>query len=100
MKTSEILERGAEYIETWGWQQGWLGGNNGGVRPDGPACAVGALVSVAKKPGIPWDARAALLEAIPPGESLGSWNDQKGRTQEEVVGLMREVAATLRAKGE
>ena len=100
-KVSEVLDRAADRIEAGGWCQA-------AFRDEGRFCALGAIINVAVAmrlgSGALTDiealvdpALAALAAAVGEDGVMG-WNDRPGRTQEEVVAMLRAVAATERAR--
>jgi hypothetical protein len=80
-----LLLAAANYIEEHGWCQGALENINGQV------CLVGALDKTKdyNDQGY-YPAILAIQDII--GPRFGEWNDQPGRTKEDVVNLLRQVA--------
>lgn len=93
MKTSEILERAADHIVAHGW---WNGGDSS---LPGAQCASNAICKYIG-PGSYTDAHRALVAAIGGYcvRDIFRWNDAPERTKEEVVAMLRAVAATERAR--
>lgn len=92
MKISEILFKAAERFETHGWVQGRLG------PVEGPNCATGVLSYVQPKP---WYSQNLIAESLLRGfidTELVTWNDEPGRTKEEVQDLF--IAAAVDAEEE
>jgi len=105
---AEVLEAAADLIESRGWCQGRYaaiavdGGSCGHLHPEATCwCAEGAIGRVA---GLTlwalWqlDGRCGALAAMRDylGRSVVTWNDEKGRTAEEVARELRACAAKLR----
>lgn len=115
MKTSEVLNLAADAIERRGWAQG--GDNPGAVmepwgdtEPDAPVCLEGGIMA-AMGVGIEsrkqeWfdscPAYRAMREYLRPQlrhyPRLYMWNDQDGRTKEEVIEALRAAALIEQAK--
>ena len=99
MRTPEaMLRAAADYIEEHGWIQGE------GIRGDGAACALGAIWAVGgsglERSQTPEEtaAKELLVKRIAAtgyrcfrGVTLciPSWNDEFGRTQAEVIAVLR-----------
>lgn len=84
-----MLLRAAEILEEYGWIQGCLGSREEGF------CMLGAIKEadtqlVSANPL--WS--RALRDVGVPCEA-GKWNDEDGRTKEEVVGRLRLAAALI-----
>lgn len=82
----EQAAKAAQYIRDHGWFQGNYYG------PDGCVCVLGAIRAATGQ-----DDSCALvkLAAIRAGVSrydLDTWNDEKGRTKEEVLNLLDGIA--------
>ena len=112
MKTSRILLDAADYIEQNGWLQGQYGrmavkpGSGSTYYPEGcAACAIGAIniVQGLTPPVFPDSTKqiAKMVVRILHREGqvgslhpyhLEEWNDEEGRTQAEVVALLRRAA--------
>ena len=110
MNTADILDKAADLIDRRGWNQGWY------INTDGEMCPRGAIyaacgmqpnpnpsVDVMDWPG--WSSSAAdnaitacdwLDEAV--DDYAESWNDDEGRTKEEVVSTLRAAAQAARAE--
>ncbi len=86
---ADVLNAAADLIEEYGWCQFNYFGANGGY------CAHGAIIQSwpTDDNTIPSRIYEALLPLLPSTQSLASWNDRPGRTQAEVVGLLREAAS-------
>src|SRR4051812_11113109 len=91
--TREILHRAADLLEEFGWCQKQLGS-----KELGQMCVFGALAEAADEFRVPTDIlRQAIGQVTPSDEDgrwghLTTWNDQPGRTRDEVVARLREVA--------
>ena len=106
MKSSNILEDAADYIEQHGWcQQDYFNAN-------GNVCTQGAIMAVRTR----YEAdniniystsndidtiTEAFLEALDQvslfvGDAVSLWNDDPDRTKEEVVKTLRKVAEVAR----
>lgn len=121
---SVVLDRAADVIERKGWTRGtgWADVR----KPDAPCCLEGALMWAQEDPEMKLEGGRVrerdgnhaykLLESSPPYLAvlqylrehgvlhLGSgelyvWNDRNGRTEEQVVQLLRDVATVERQKG-
>lgn len=89
----QILLKAADILETHGWCQKSFGDYHHGF------CAIGAIRAVTAQP---WDKvgitdpdgrRAAMkLYRNIRGQTIALWNDTYGRTKEEVIAKLREVA--------
>ena len=91
-------------------EKGWRQGANG--TEDGPNCGDGALVwesrrlwpkdgepLILSKRAVDTVLRARHQLGYHVGASFVTWNDDAGRTREQVTTAMTEVAAALRAAG-
>lgn len=99
---ADVLEAAAKYLEEHGWTQDVF------VTYDGCACAVGAIRLAAgggrheddethiQTNYLSSTATAAVSKRLAPVSSLLSWNDEPDRTADEVITLLREVAAAER----
>lgn len=110
MKTSEVLDKAADVIERNGWFQGGFI-DLSAEKPKGeePCCVLGAL-SIAEH-GDPMKSGSGRVEAVlidrldldvdeaDEDYPLGYWNDEPGRTAEEVVRELRAAAASEREAG-
>lgn len=94
MTVAEQLNAAADYIEEHGWCQNAYEDDNGGV------CASGALREVGRQafgPGgvgmfsVPYRLALTVVGRKLPA-MLCDWNDEPGRTKEEVVAMFREAA--------
>lgn len=110
MKVSETLNKAADLIQRDGWTQG----DEGWFRKQGqPLCLEGAIQAAL---GIrPYDtddddeleawfgpcpSKQAVRDYLEHERALYRWNDQQGRTQEEVVAVLRAAAAIEAVKEE
>lgn len=80
----------ADYIEKHGWCQG------GWRTDDGKACALGALIMIGVE-DYSSDFHALNMRAreITGRHSVPDWNDAKGRTAADVIGMWRDVAKSF-----
>ena len=96
MSPAEVLRKAAGHIERRGWCQRRLIDECGHIcLAQGLAMAFADCVE-----SQPWmKARLLLKEAlgVPSDMGLAYWNDQPGRTAEEVIAKLREVADKLEA---
>src|SRR5688500_12158467 len=94
LDAADLLDAASDYLRTHGWIQGWSGGHGN------PRRAVGALSSAydgaAALPGA-WDgAIASMQRAVAPhADRISSWNDQDGRTRDEVIDKLMDAAARI-----
>lgn len=109
VQAAEICERAATRLEQ-GWCQGVLAtnGKGRGVLPDNPTacrfCIIGAIFSAnydfsdeaAHLRALIFDA----LEQITGSPSIPGWNDTPGRTQAEVVDVMKRTAQYFREQSQ
>ncbi|WIC88934.1 hypothetical protein SEA_SHAGRAT_66 [Rhodococcus phage Shagrat] len=108
MDASELLRRGADYIDEHGWQRGTWG------YPGGPCCAIGSMnVCIGVETGITqavgFPDRGVVAEAVVRlhdhlglnaphqdafsyGNAVADWNDGSGMTAHEVTAAMRAAA--------
>jgi hypothetical protein len=98
-EVSKLLLKAADYIERNGWCQGVL-------RVGSRACIAGALEAVSpnlRLGAFDFDSKKYLFQFVvyrdawkrlelATGLTVGNWNDKPGRTAEEVIGKLREVA--------
>jgi hypothetical protein len=86
-QTAADLLAAKRYLEIHGWMQGNFGMDGG------PRCILGAMRSVA---GDRWDRFIEILGAATGRHCClpGYWNDQPGRTIEEVYALFDKAIAT------
>ena len=100
MTPAEVLRKAAEYLETYGWCQGYY------RRDGGERCLMGAVAEVLHASSNGNNAAAcrryeemksALRPSINQREPV-NWNDTPGRTAEEVIAKLREVADKLDAE--
>lgn len=114
MRTSEVLDLAADTIQERGWThvgEDWGGGWKVDVwgRDGGPVCIEGAIGAVIGcNPAFMCEsvnncpAGIAVKEylGIAPWATLYDFNDEPGRTAEEVIEVLRATAAVERAKEE
>lgn len=103
---AEVLEKAADLIEPEGaWTQGQLARGKSGRAVDefgshaARFCAYGAICRVTRYNAPHVDAIGTLQRAIGRDRSITRWNDQRDRTQAEVVSKLRDAAAIARATG-
>ncbi|MFF2852600.1 hypothetical protein ACFVT5_40865 [Streptomyces sp. NPDC058001] len=109
LKIAEILDRAADHIESVGWFQGELYDRY--TDPSRPlaacrVCALGAInVALHGSPQFPVGRTLGGVDAHEVAEyvergfentELASWNDESGRTQDDVTAAFRGTAAELR----
>lgn len=85
---SEVFGTAADRIETDGWSRTW------GTSTAAPSCAEGALVKAAIATGADRSTLAeafAVLRAVV-GDWIPRWNDNKQRTETDVVQTLRACA--------
>lgn len=101
---ADVLEAAADNLFVQGWQQGTYGSE------DGKRCAIGHILSGEKKVlnsrfcnidrlvHVDTIARSALRDQIDSSHSHGisTWNDEEGRTAEEVRDALLGAAKDLR----
>lgn len=92
MTPAEVLRKAAEYLETHGWMQGDYG------VPGGPSCLLGAMRKTTRATTPDYDIAYWAIRKSVGGRLPVEWNDQPGRTAEEVIAKLREVADQLDAK--
>ncbi len=90
MTTAEVLDRAADYIEQHGWCQGEFSKN-------GAVCVSGAIsrvlgVEFYRADNRVYDAKNAFARHLKSDDPPCVWNDEDGRTQEEVIATLREAA--------
>ena len=81
-EASKLLLRAADYVEQYGWHQGDSGSTSQGI------CVVHAMVMAGGCMDHPGYRR--LYQHI--GKAPSIWNDEPGRTKEEVIAKLRSVA--------
>ena len=86
MSPGEILNAAADAIEEHGWTQGRFGTQHVGF------CAMGAMRHVSGLSTVIEESAAYDLLRAHVG-STSYWNDEPGRTKEQVVTVLRKVAA-------
>ena len=93
MEVGEVLRKAADYIDEHGWAQGHWDCETGCV------CADGAIIQVAgeehsSQATTAFDVASDVAKMRSSGTcySIISWNDQPGRTKEEVTRLLRDAA--------
>lgn len=106
MKPSELARKAIDVLDERGWTQGSYNNEDG-------CCAVGALGLAAN--ALPDDIRHShymtvrnelyreVSTSVPDGADVGAdvidWNDEPGRTADEVKALFRRAADRLEAEG-
>lgn len=107
MKTSELLDRAADVLNHDGWTQFTRGAGLGTAH-----CVLGGIDWAhptssdcdKEKPDAWWRAVGAMATAVGPAHPKGDnwtvaeWNNAPERTKEEVIAMLRAVAATERAR--
>ncbi len=93
MNTSEVLDRAADLIEERGWHQGGAGWGG-----DGSLCVINACSQVDRRMGAWLDATDRVMDYLGINGGLAGWNDAPGRTQAEVVGVLRAAAVVEAAR--
>lgn len=92
IKAAAIIEAGVEAIEKHGWVQQWAGNERVGF------CAIGSLdgrrYGVLNMACKALDRVARERQGFPFG--VIDYNDEPGRTKEEVIDLMKHAAKNLR----
>lgn len=95
MITAQLLRNARHYLEEHGWIQNTLG------HPGGPRCLLGAIFAVNHDHSI---TRSGLNRALGFSAShrtashrtpFVAWNDEPGRTIEDVYALLDQVIAAL-----
>jgi len=105
---ARILERAADLVEE-GWARRCFACDTWGASVEPTSglavawCPLGAIDRASLELGFPDEECANAAETILTAEilrlghhSLPTWNDEPGRTADEVTDLMREAAASLR----
>lgn len=89
--TADILDRAADLVATQ-WTQGVACDIQGGV------CLEYAVFLVAHRAGLLTEDIDRIVDGITArlGQAARDWNDTPGRTQHEVVALLRDCAAQAR----
>jgi hypothetical protein len=111
-EVADLLDTAGDELERRGWCQGVDGDD--GSDPDGcRVCLDGALYAATTgspfpdpadfhtgNVGLRCEARQVLREVIglPFPEPLTSWNDQPGRTAEQVIAAVRQAARVARGR--
>jgi hypothetical protein len=96
-KESELLRRAAEIIEENGWRQGW--------KADGDTvCVVDALAAAWRpwSPEVGWLLAADRVKDVLGlwvGTALHDWNDEPGRTKQEVLDAFNRAAQQAEEEG-
>ncbi len=110
MKTSEVLRKAAEFIETRGWYQGWYGRDASGQLISGSfsppqdmscACLLGVLAwasRVSPQYVATTEAYRYVKQLVP--VSVLEWNDDVDRTKEEVIALLHRAAEVADTAGD
>jgi hypothetical protein len=100
---AEVLDEAVAYLDNYGWLQG----DYAQAEKECPVCAVGAINVAAFGTPYPsssngsWDVTSEIAETVVEqmqilGFDLAAWNDQEGRTKEEVTEALRSTAEKLR----
>jgi hypothetical protein len=99
---TEVLRRGAWYLEEFGWCQGEIGGPGMGRMCVGAAVAVAYNDLHGRFPLMRWNRGDRLdrepdvdLAGILGARSVQAWNDNARRTKDEVVGALLGAADAL-----
>ncbi len=92
MTAAEVARKAADLLKRDGWCQGRSEG------PNGERCLVAAL-SVAgwRSTRMAWRRVFEAIRQEAGAPSLTDWNDTPGRTADEVIALLRQVATELEA---
>lgn len=110
MNTADILDKAADLIDTRGWNQGHYVNESGGLDLDGALHAAVGMdpqrgTGMHRWPGWTQERELAsnrtyawLKRWFNRSETPIWWNDQAGRTKEEVVSTLRAAAQTARAE--
>ena len=108
MLTSEVLDLAADKVQEHGWRQGdgWEDRGAGLCLEGGIAAAVGGLYytdgQMAGYLNTSALTRCPAYKAVQgyreTDRDLWLWNDVRGRTQEDVIAVLRAAAAVERAK--
>lgn len=93
-EVAAVLNHAADILEQDGWIQGAM------YNRDGCHCALGALHAAARQLDVDygpvWDACALIATHVADGGyspwDLPGWNDEDGRTLDEVTTLLRNTA--------
>ena len=82
----QTLLDAADLIEKKGWIQGanW--------RPGRGFCVFGAIDRVAKNDGPAFNDAVKRVYSLIEGHGIAKWNDEPGRTKEEVLAMLRRAA--------
>lgn len=83
---AKLLLDAADRLEEHGWCQGVA------VDRTGRMCVVGAVSYHADKAGKIWPAAVDRIQRQIDALDIAAWNDAPGRTQDEVVSMLREAA--------
>src|SRR5690348_8778296 len=96
-KEALLLHTAANILEDRGWIQGVLRAG-----PNGPYCTVGAMFEAREELfddcdrfNVGVSALSALADDV--AKDVSHWNDEKGRTKEQVVSQIRATANRLSA---
>lgn len=106
LSAGKVLADAAYLLETRGWTQHVFGRDKAGYEVAEYAlseaaclCAIGAIaVAVGRMPDVTWDGTVAEEATDLLAKHIGTrwipgWNDEPGRTREEVIGAFRGAAA-------
>ncbi len=95
-QVADLLDDAADLIERDGWAQGWL------RDPDGRLCPGGAIVVADVAGSQILACRSPLVQAglsaarDTIGGALTGWNDAEGRTEQQVLDMLRTTAKRQR----
>lgn len=101
METWEVLERAADKIERDGWFGAMQADGRFRVNERDGMCAHIAIVDAGPANEMPITALQVFARAVGGNESIGNtpvWNNAPERTKEEVISMLRAVAATEKAR--
>lgn len=96
---SDALFAVAHRLQTYGWARGNYGDKNG------PNCIMGAVWYADVKPGYHSAVIHAINDVFGPmklgrGRSVVTWNDEPGRTKDDVINALLDAARELKLGGE
>ena len=90
MLVTNILRSAADLLEKIGWCQGY------GIDPKGQRCAWSAMIKSAGcmpgRPSADLDQAREYFDSYLGGSTITGWNDQKGRTLQEVLFALRDAS--------
>lgn len=86
-----VYERAAEYLEEYGWQQRRSG------KHGGPRCFIGATLSALDNNMCAlWYTASDFAEKVLEVPMIMVWNDECGRTADEVINTLHALVNKLR----